>query len=118
ARPRQARDPRRDRGARGGHRLRRIPPPPPGRDEETSALGAAAARLRARARRWIARGEELTHTRSPRRSPEGTGTMANESQLRASEIKDVLLSQIEKYEEELHAEETGEVLEVKDGVAR
>src|SRR5262245_18563240 len=44
--------------------------------------------------------------------------MANESQLRASEIKDVLLSQIEKYEEELHAEETGEVLEVKDGVAR
>ena len=44
--------------------------------------------------------------------------MANESQLRASEIKDVLLSQIERYEEELHAEETGEVLEVKDGVAR
>ena len=44
--------------------------------------------------------------------------MANESQLRASEIKNVLLSQIESYEEELHAEETGEVLEVKDGVAR
>ena len=44
--------------------------------------------------------------------------MANESQLRASEIKDVLLSQIERYEEELHAEETGEILEVKDGVAR
>ena len=44
--------------------------------------------------------------------------MTNDSQLRASEIKDVLLSQIERYEEELHAEETGEVLEVKDGVAR
>ena len=44
--------------------------------------------------------------------------MANESQLRASEIKDVLLSQIEQYGEELHAEETGEVLEIKDGVAR
>jgi len=44
--------------------------------------------------------------------------MANESQLRPSEIKDVLLSEIENYEEELHAEEVGEVLEVKDGVAR
>jgi len=44
--------------------------------------------------------------------------MANDSQLRASEIKDVLLSEIEHYEEELHAEETGEVLEVKDGIAR
>jgi len=44
--------------------------------------------------------------------------MANESQLRPSEIKSVLLSEIENYEEELHAEEVGEVLEVKDGVAR
>ncbi len=44
--------------------------------------------------------------------------MANESQLRASEIRDVLLSEIERYEEELHAEEVGEVLEVKDGIAR
>ncbi len=44
--------------------------------------------------------------------------MANESQLRPSEIKDILLSEIENYEEELHAEEVGEVLEVKDGVAR
>jgi F-type H+-transporting ATPase subunit alpha len=44
--------------------------------------------------------------------------MANVSQLRPSEIKDVLLSEIENYEEELHAEEVGEVLEVKDGVAR
>ncbi len=44
--------------------------------------------------------------------------MANESQLQASEIKNVLLSQIESYEEELHAEETGEVLEVKDGIVR
>ncbi len=40
------------------------------------------------------------------------------SQLRPSEIKDVLLAEIESYEEELHAEEVGEVLEVKDGVAR
>ena len=30
--------------------------------------------------------------------------MANESQLRASEIKGVLLSEIERYEEDLHAE--------------
>ncbi len=44
--------------------------------------------------------------------------MANDSQLRASEIKGVLLNEIEGYEEELHAEEVGEVLEVKDGVAR
>jgi F-type H+-transporting ATPase subunit alpha len=44
--------------------------------------------------------------------------MANESQLRASEMKDVLLSEIERYEEELQAEEIGEVLEVKDGIAR
>ncbi|MBW3534216.1 MAG: F0F1 ATP synthase subunit alpha, partial [Gemmatimonadetes bacterium] len=44
--------------------------------------------------------------------------MANDSQLRASEIKGVLLGEIESYEEELHAEEVGEVLEVKDGVAR
>jgi len=44
--------------------------------------------------------------------------MANDSQLRASEIKDVLLSEIERYEDELRAEEIGEVLEVKDGIAR
>ncbi len=44
--------------------------------------------------------------------------MANDSQLRAGEIKEVLLAEIEHYEEELHAEETGEVLEVKDGIAR
>ncbi|MYK69871.1 MAG: F0F1 ATP synthase subunit alpha, partial [Gammaproteobacteria bacterium] len=41
-----------------------------------------------------------------------------DSQLRASEIKDVLLSEIERYEDQLHAEEVGEVLEVKDGIAR
>jgi F-type H+-transporting ATPase subunit alpha len=41
-----------------------------------------------------------------------------EAQLRASEIKDVLLREIERYEEELKVEEVGEVLEVKDGVAR
>jgi F-type H+/Na+-transporting ATPase subunit alpha len=44
--------------------------------------------------------------------------MANESQLRPSEIKDVLLAEIEHYEEDLHAEEVGEVLEVRDGVVR
>jgi len=44
--------------------------------------------------------------------------MANDSQLRASEIKDVLLKEIERYEDELQAEEIGEVLEVKDGIAR
>jgi F-type H+-transporting ATPase subunit alpha len=43
---------------------------------------------------------------------------ASDSQLRASEIKGVLLSEIENYSEELHAEEVGEVLEVKDGIAR
>src|SRR5690606_4474330 len=41
-----------------------------------------------------------------------------ESQLRASEIKSILLDEIERYEEDLHAEEVGGVLEVKDGVAR
>jgi F-type H+/Na+-transporting ATPase subunit alpha len=41
-----------------------------------------------------------------------------ETQLRASEIKNVLLDEIERYEEELHAEEVGEILEVKDGIAR
>ena len=44
--------------------------------------------------------------------------MANDSQLRASEIKDVLLKEIERYEEDLQAEEIGEVLELKDGIAR
>ena len=44
--------------------------------------------------------------------------MANESQLRAGEIKEVLLSEIEHYEEELQGEEVGEVLEVKDGIVR
>ncbi len=44
--------------------------------------------------------------------------MANDSQLRAGEIKDVLLTEIERYEEDLRAEEIGEVLEVKDGIAR
>ncbi len=44
--------------------------------------------------------------------------MANDSHLRASEIKGVLLDEIEHYEEALHAEDVGEVLEVKDGIAR
>jgi len=43
---------------------------------------------------------------------------STDTQLRASEIKDVLLRQIERYEEDLKVEEVGEVLEVKDGVAR
>ncbi|MFQ5678927.1 MAG: F0F1 ATP synthase subunit alpha [Gemmatimonadota bacterium] len=41
-----------------------------------------------------------------------------DSGLRASEIKKALLERIERYEEELHVEEVGEVLEVKDGIAR
>ncbi len=44
--------------------------------------------------------------------------MANDSGLRASEIKGVLLSEIENYGEALKSEEVGEVLEVKDGIAR
>jgi F-type H+-transporting ATPase subunit alpha len=44
--------------------------------------------------------------------------MANDAGLRASEIKGVLLSEIENYGEALQAEEVGEVLEVKDGIAR
>jgi F-type H+-transporting ATPase subunit alpha len=43
---------------------------------------------------------------------------STEAQLRASEIKDVLLREIDHYAEELKVEEVGEVLEVKDGVAR
>ncbi|MBI4543988.1 MAG: F0F1 ATP synthase subunit alpha [Gemmatimonadetes bacterium] len=43
---------------------------------------------------------------------------STEAQLRASEIKEVLLQEIERYGEELEVEEVGEVLEVKDGVAR
>jgi len=44
--------------------------------------------------------------------------MATESTLRAGEIKDVLLREIEQYSDELKVEEVGEVIEVKDGVAR
>ncbi len=45
--------------------------------------------------------------------------MANsESQLRASEIKGVLLNAIDNYQDALQAEEVGQVLEVKDGIAR
>jgi F-type H+-transporting ATPase subunit alpha len=43
---------------------------------------------------------------------------STEAQLRASEIKSILLDQIEHYEERLQVEEVGELLEVKDGVAR
>jgi F-type H+-transporting ATPase subunit alpha len=43
---------------------------------------------------------------------------STEAQLRASEIKNVLLKEIEQYKEELQVEEVGSVLEVKDGVAR
>ncbi len=41
-----------------------------------------------------------------------------EGALRASEIKRALLEQIDRYEDQLQVEEVGEVLEVKDGVAR
>ncbi|HEX2187642.1 MAG TPA: F0F1 ATP synthase subunit alpha [Longimicrobiaceae bacterium] len=44
--------------------------------------------------------------------------MAVDTQLRASEIRNVLLNEIERYEDTLQAEEVGEVLEVKDGIAR
>jgi len=40
------------------------------------------------------------------------------TQLSASEIKKALVTQIERYDEELHAEEIGEVLQISDGVAR
>jgi F-type H+-transporting ATPase subunit alpha len=40
------------------------------------------------------------------------------TQLTASEIKKALVSQIERYEEDLHAEDIGEVLQISDGVAR
>ncbi|MEJ2502408.1 MAG: F0F1 ATP synthase subunit alpha, partial [Gemmatimonadota bacterium] len=43
---------------------------------------------------------------------------SSESQLRAGEIKDVLLREIEQFGQDLEVEEVGEVLEVKDGVAR
>ena len=43
---------------------------------------------------------------------------STEAQLRASEIKHVLLREIENYSDELKVEEVGEVLEMKDGVAR
>ncbi|MDP2479706.1 MAG: F0F1 ATP synthase subunit alpha [Candidatus Palauibacterales bacterium] len=41
-----------------------------------------------------------------------------EGSLRASEIKKALIQQIDRYEDDLHMEEVGEVLEVSDGVAR
>jgi F-type H+-transporting ATPase subunit alpha len=44
--------------------------------------------------------------------------MATTEHLRATEIKDVLLREIEQYRDDLQVEEVGTVLEVKDGVAR
>ena len=44
--------------------------------------------------------------------------MATDTTLRASEIKNVLLGEIERYDDALQAEQVGEVLEVKDGIAR
>ena len=44
--------------------------------------------------------------------------MAADTQLRASEIKNVLLGEIERYDQAMGAEQVGEVLEVKDGIAR
>jgi F-type H+/Na+-transporting ATPase subunit alpha len=43
---------------------------------------------------------------------------STDSQLRAGEIREVLLREIEQYRDELKVEEVGEILEVKDGVAR
>jgi len=43
---------------------------------------------------------------------------SSQTQLRAGEIKNVLLREIEQYTDEMKVEEVGEVLEVKDGVAR
>jgi len=42
----------------------------------------------------------------------------SDAQLRASEIKGVLLAEIENYDEQLQSEEVGEVLELRDGIAR
>jgi F-type H+-transporting ATPase subunit alpha len=42
----------------------------------------------------------------------------SDATLRAGEIKKALLEQIDRFEEDLQLEEVGEVLEVKDGVAR
>lgn len=42
----------------------------------------------------------------------------SDTTLRASEIKKALLAQIDHYEEDLQLEEVGEVLEVRDGIAR
>jgi F-type H+/Na+-transporting ATPase subunit alpha len=44
--------------------------------------------------------------------------MGVDTQLRPSEIKNVLLGEIERYEEDFRAEEVGAILEVKDGVGR
>ena len=44
--------------------------------------------------------------------------MSESTRLRAAEIRKVLIREIEDYGEELRAEEIGEVLEVKDGIAR
>jgi F-type H+/Na+-transporting ATPase subunit alpha len=41
-----------------------------------------------------------------------------DTQLRPSEIKSVLLGEIERFEDDLRAEEVGELLEIKDGVGR
>jgi len=42
----------------------------------------------------------------------------SDATLRASEMKKALLDQIENFEEDLKLEEVGEILEVKDGIAR
>ena len=42
----------------------------------------------------------------------------SDATLRAGEMKKALLEQIDHYAEDLKLEEVGEVLEVKDGVAR
>ncbi len=44
--------------------------------------------------------------------------MATDTMLRASEIRNVLLGEIERYDGGMHSEQVGSVLEVKDGIAR
>src|SRR4030095_12176458 len=61
---------------------------------------------------------EARATPAPCRTGKGIEDMAVDTQLRASEIKNVLLGEIERYDQALGAEQVGEVLEVTGGIAR
>src|SRR5215216_8148190 len=80
-----------------------------------SHCGTAWWTCRCRPRMPVGRCTGVTHRALSERE---TIMSSTETQLRASEIKDVLLREIEQYRDELKVEEVGEVLEVKDGVAR